>query len=134
MLAFVLMPAGVTLDYFVYPSLLKWLFSLRMGCDLALLFPLAAFSAWGKRYIRVLDKAAVVLPTIFMCAMIFASEGTVSPYYAGLNLVLTGVCLPSRTPWRKGRRSAASLWCRIRSRASCMVGQGCNGRTFRARD
>jgi two-component system sensor histidine kinase PhcS len=93
-LAMVLMPAGVTLDYFVYPKLITWLFAIRIACDVALFLPVAAlFTPWAKKYIHVLDKAAVVLPTICMCSMIFASEGTVSPYYAGLNLVLTGVCL-----------------------------------------
>lgn len=93
-LALVLMPAGFTLDYFVYPSMLLQLFELRIACDLALLpFLGLLYIPWGRKYVRLLDKAPAVLPTICMCGMIFASAGTVSPYYAGLNLVITAVCI-----------------------------------------
>jgi two-component system, sensor histidine kinase PhcS len=90
----VLMLAGFTLDYFVYPSLLGHLFRIRLLCDAALLpFVVVYFTPWGRRHIKLVDKACIAIPTVFMCWMIFASEGTVSPYYAGLNLVVTGTCL-----------------------------------------
>jgi len=119
-LALVLMPAGITLDYFVYPSLLKWLFALRIACDIALILPVAAlFTHWATRYIHVLDKAAAVLPTICMCCMIFASEGTVSPYYAGLNLVITAVCL--LFPYSLVEGAAVCSFILVSYTAACVV-------------
>ncbi len=93
-LTLVLVPAYVGLDYFVYPELWKRIFVGRLLCDLAQL-PcfLALFTAWGKRHVVLLSKYPPLAPCITICWMIYASEGVISPYYAGINLVLVGVCL-----------------------------------------
>lgn len=103
MLSLLLVPAGVTLDYFVYPDL-KWpILRARLMCDLALVpwFVLAC-TPFGHRYIRLLDKPCAILPSLAICWMIYASEGAVSPYYAGLNLIMVGVCLVMPYTTREG--------------------------------
>jgi len=85
-----LMPAGVILDYAVYPGLaaqflkLRFLSSVLIGAFLTfLLTPL------GRKYYRLLGISLFMLPASFIAYMIYASpEGAASPYYAGLNLVL----------------------------------------------
>jgi signal transduction histidine kinase len=90
----ILMPAGVILDYAVYPEAaypglalqflrLRFLSSVLIGVFLTvLLTPL------GRKYYRFLGISLFMLPASFIAYMINASEGAASPYYAGLNLVL----------------------------------------------
>ena len=93
-IAMVLVPACIGLDYFAYPTLLGRIFVSRMICDLFLLLPfLALYTSWGVSHIRLLANAPPLVPCITICWMIYATEGVFSPYYAGLNLVLVGVIL-----------------------------------------
>jgi two-component system, sensor histidine kinase PhcS len=93
-LTLVLVPAYVGLDYVVYPSLWHQIFIGRLLCDVAQLPCLALlYSQWGKRHVVLLSKYPPLAPCITICWMIYASEGVISPYYAGINLVLVGVCL-----------------------------------------
>jgi signal transduction histidine kinase len=97
-LALVLMPAGITLDFFVYPEELGALFLSRMLCDAGVLVILALlFTGFGARHIRVLGIAWALLPCAAISWMIFHTEGVASPYYAGLNLVIIAVSL--LMPW-----------------------------------
>jgi two-component system sensor histidine kinase PhcS len=93
-LTLVLVPAYVGLDHVVYPEIWRRIFVSRLLCDVAQI-PcfIALFTAWGKRHVRLLSKYPPLAPSITICWMIYASEGVISPYYAGINLVLVGVCL-----------------------------------------
>lgn len=93
-LAFLLVPAAVSLDLFVYPELLAPLCESRLWCNVALLgcwlllyTPYAATVAWP------LNNAWLWWPLIAIAWMIYATEGARSPYYAGLNLVMLAACL-----------------------------------------
>lgn len=91
-LSLVLMLAGISLDFFVYPELLQELLSIRILCDAATAVLLAAsFSSLGQRVITPLGHAVMLVPVVSMSLMIYVSEGAMSPYYAGLNLVFLGV-------------------------------------------
>ena len=94
LLAMGLVPAAISLDVFVYPELLRPIFKLRLLCDLALL-PcfISLFTRFGPRNIWWLSNAWLVAPLAVICWMIYASEGSDSPYYAGLNLVMLSACL-----------------------------------------
>lgn len=97
-LALVLVPAGSSLDWFVYPDLFWRIFEIRMVCDVGIGAILALhFTALGRRHIRPLGIAWVLFPAIAINWMIAISEGARSPYYAGLPLVITGVCV--LFPW-----------------------------------
>ena len=88
-LALAMMPAGFTLDYFVYPHLTWKIFQVRLFCDVLLLPCLALLlTPLGKRRIGITGTWWLAMPALSICWMIYASEGAVSPYYAGLNLVL----------------------------------------------
>ena len=93
-LSLVLMPAGVSLDYFVYPHLTWQILQARLLTDLFLI-PcfLILFTTFGRRYVKLLGNLWAVPPTWAICWMIYASEGAISPYYAGLNLIIIGACL-----------------------------------------
>jgi signal transduction histidine kinase len=91
-LVMVLVPFGATLDFFVYPG--QWIFflKLRMLCSLLTMGIWWALSkTWGQRHYRLLGMSWFMLPTFFISLFIFYTEGVLSPYYAGLNLVLIGV-------------------------------------------
>jgi len=84
-----LMPAGFSLDLFVYPDRAKEFFALRLACSLvAAIMWLLHYKDIGQKHLRLLGMAIVLAPAFFIDWMIWATEGTVSPYYAGLNLIL----------------------------------------------
>lgn len=87
-----LMPAGSTLDYFVYREMLGPFFILRVACS-AVAAAIWTFlcTEFGRRHTRWLGVAVPLLPVVFIAAMIGMKEGFASPYYAGLNLVLLAV-------------------------------------------
>ena len=93
-LAMVLVPACFGLDFFVYPDLVWRIFAGRILCDLMLL-PcfLALFTPWGLRHVHFLGNAPPLVPAFTICWMIYITEGVLSPYYAGLNIVMVGVIL-----------------------------------------
>lgn len=98
LLVIILMPAGSLLDWFVYPRLLIPFFALRIACSLA---TAAAWLMLKSRYQKLLYpfliRAWYLLPSFSMSLMIAFSEGATSPYYAGLNLVILGVCAVMQT-------------------------------------
>lgn len=93
-LTFVFMPAGCSLDWFVYNDYFWEFFRLRLICSALLLF------LWwfvttpiGSRNYRILGWIMPALPTLFISIMIYRTTGAESPYYAGLNLVLLGAAI-----------------------------------------
>src|ERR1700683_5208780 len=97
-LVIVLMPFGAILDWFVYPQFLLPLFGLRRLCSLLTgIAWLLLESRWQKQVYPYLIHAWYLLPTVAISLMIAASEGVVSPYYAGLNLVILAVSAVMQT-------------------------------------
>lgn len=97
-LALVLMPAGIALDWFVYRDNAGELFASRMLCDVGVLvILLLLYTGLGARHIRILGIAWALLPCAAISWMIWYTEGVSSPYYAGLNLVIIAVSL--LMPW-----------------------------------
>lgn len=87
-----LMPAGSSLDYFVYPEHFWSFLQLRLWCSvLAALIWGFLYTEHGKRHNSWLGVIVPLLPVIFIARMIAVTEGFASPYYAGLNLVLLAV-------------------------------------------
>ena len=87
-----LMPAGVFLDYFVYPERFTDFLLLRLLCSVlaGVLWALHK-TTLGVRYYRFLGIPIALLPAFFISWMISITEGSESPYYAGLILILLAV-------------------------------------------
>ena len=91
-LALVLIPAGISLDLFVYPDHLAAFFLFRLIADAFILLILFGhFRPWGRRHINTLIFAWMAVPQIVICAMIYIADGFASTYYAGLNLAILGM-------------------------------------------
>ena len=97
MLASIFMPAGLPLDYFVYPQHTLSFFQLRMFSSVL------SLGVWwlvqtplGSRVYHLLGLVVAAIPSFFICCMIYVTEGPASPYYAGLNTVLVGAGLVLR--------------------------------------
>ncbi len=91
-LVMILMPAGAVLDYFVYPRNAAFFLVLRLLCAVCgALVWLVLRTSIREKFDRLLCLVVGLTPAFFMCWMIYATEGAVSTYYAGLNLVLLGV-------------------------------------------
>jgi signal transduction histidine kinase len=93
-LAFIFMPAGASLDYYVYPKQQVEFLKLRLLCSafLALIWFLLKHEIGIKAY-RLLGFLVAFLPLAFISWMIYATNGPNSPYYAGLTLVMLGAAL-----------------------------------------
>ena len=112
-LVLVLVPLGVSLDYFVYPQLMPITIPARVICDLiVLVIYLSLFTKEGQRQVLPLSATAAMAPAITICYMIYLSEGPMSPYYAGVNLVMIGICqLLPYTAWMAGGYCLTVLSC-----------------------
>src|SRR5687768_11364072 len=88
LLGMLLMPAGVVLDYFVYPKKLLPFFKLRVWCSFLIgAFWLVVRTQVGRQHYRLFGIVLAILPAFFITLMI-REDGARSLYYAGLNLVL----------------------------------------------
>jgi signal transduction histidine kinase len=97
LLVVLLMPAGIVLDYFVYPHDLGFFLALRLTCCvLAGGLWYVHTTQFGSRHYRLLGIPIAMLPAFFIAWMIYATEGPASPYYAGLNLILLAVSVVVR--------------------------------------
>ncbi len=96
-LVVVLMPAGISLDFFVYRHYLPFFLALRLACAvLAGVLWLVHHTKFGYRHYRWLGIPIALLPAFFIAWMIYATDGPISPYYAGLNLILLAVSVVVR--------------------------------------
>jgi signal transduction histidine kinase len=93
-LAFIFMPAGASLDFFVYHDKVPEFLRLRLLCSLllGLIFCVLHFRP-GTKFYRVFGGMVALLPLAFISWMIYATQGSSSPYYAGLNLVMLGAAI-----------------------------------------
>ncbi|MCI0744747.1 MAG: ATP-binding protein [Verrucomicrobia subdivision 3 bacterium] len=105
-----LMPLGVVLDYFVYPAKLKLFLFVRLLCSAlaALLWYLHKTDVGIKHY-RLLGLPIALLPAAAISWMIYATEGPVSPYYAGLNLILLAISVVVRWNVRESLLACAAV-------------------------
>ena len=90
-LGIIFMPAGFTLDYFVYPDRVGIFFAGRLVSSALLAgvwFLLG--TEFGRRRYRALGLVEVSIPILCISWMIAVEDGAASTYYAGLNIVLMG--------------------------------------------
>src|SRR5207245_8058774 len=83
---------GVVLDHFVYREHLGFFLILRLACSaLAGCIWYLHTTRVGQEHYKLLGLPIALLPAFFIAWMISVTEGPVSPYYAGLNLILLAV-------------------------------------------
>jgi two-component system sensor histidine kinase PhcS len=88
-LGIVLVPIFGGLDHFAYADKAPKFFLVRLVCSalmLGLFFVLG--TDFGKKYYHFQGIVLLFLPSATISWMVYATEGTASPYYAGLTLVL----------------------------------------------
>ncbi len=89
--------SGVTLDYIVNPQLLWPLVLVRFTAVLAIfILFLVAQTRFTRSRIVLFNFVWAMTVNASICGMVYVTGGAVSPYYAGLNLVIlaAGVLLP----------------------------------------
>jgi signal transduction histidine kinase len=110
-MAFIFVPAGSSLDYFVYKDHLAQFIGIRLLCSalLALIWVLLQKEIWIKFY-RFYGFMVAFSPLAFCSWIIYETDGANSPYYAGLNLIMLGATILLRwTFWDSLLVSAASI-------------------------
>jgi signal transduction histidine kinase len=105
-----LMPFGVLLDYAVYPDQVGYFLKLRLLCSiLVTIIWLLHGTAWGRNHYEALGLPIVMLPAFFIAFMIYVTDGTSSPYYAGLTLILLAVSAVGHWSFRDTMISVSSV-------------------------
>lgn len=92
-----LVPAGISLDYAVYPDRLLEFTLIRIFSDFIIAAILGLhFIPVGRRHVRSLTIAWLLVPLVMIAYMIYDTEGAISTYYAGIILVIVaiGILLP----------------------------------------
>ncbi len=83
------MPGGILLDLNIYPGYALSFLKLRLiSAFLALVLLGLFYTQIGLRHYRILFPLLPLMCQGFISWMIYATEGAVSPYYAGLNLIM----------------------------------------------
>ncbi len=91
-------PLGYNLDHTLYPLQAVFFLKLRFLCAfLAGTCLILAYLPWVKHYEKPLGLLLPLLPNFFTSWMIYATQGSISPYYAGITQVLMAVALVM--PW-----------------------------------
>ena len=91
---FFAMPAGAFLDINIYPQCFSYFLKLRLLSALLALALFALFyTRWGGQSYRLLMLILPLIPQAVFSWMIYSTDGFVSPYYAGYNLVLLAMCI-----------------------------------------
>jgi signal transduction histidine kinase len=90
-LVVLLMPAGIVLDYFIYPDKVGTFLVLRLASAAVGLLLWYLHSPRFHRFQPFLGVPIGLLPAAAIALMIYLTEGESSPYYAGLNLLLLAV-------------------------------------------
>jgi signal transduction histidine kinase len=96
-LAIILMPFGFSLDFFVYREHLVFFLLMRIAASFLIGLVWIWFRMTHEKHDRVFGVMWYMIPTLFMSGMIYHANDPLSPYYAGLNIVLLAVGLLS--PW-----------------------------------
>lgn len=93
----ILVIAGIALDYFSYPDRLGEFALIRLATT-GLIFSILAvlYTAFGRRHVRVLTMAWLLLPQFMIAWMIQDTDGANSIYFVGLHLAMyaVGIILP----------------------------------------
>jgi len=124
-LVMTLMPAGVVLDYFVYPDQLGRFFPLRLASVIVAGIVWAFLrSPHSQRFHRALGLFIALLPVFFICWMIYAASddkggAAGSPYYAGLNLSLLAIAFVMR--WSVDLSILASVMVVVMYLGACLL-------------
>ena len=128
-LVFVLMPSGITLDYFVYPEHLVEFLKLRLLCSLLIVGVWFLHSTpIARKHYPVIGLPIVILPAFFITWMVYKT-GSASPYYAGLNLIMLAVSAVGHWSMLETFLAVGSVI--IMYLASCMA-KGLSGERFGA--
>ncbi len=91
-LAMILVPSGIILDWLTNPTLVWDFLALRLAASAACVLILTAtYSRWASRYVYLLGLAPVFVSAIALEAMIVRLGGYSSPYYAGLMQLILAV-------------------------------------------
>ena len=96
-LSLIALPAGSSVDYFMYPESLGFLFGFRAIFTVLIgSILLLHFTNFGQKHIKILTISYVMVLQLALCTIIFLQDGVNSTYYVSLVIVIlaAGILLP----------------------------------------
>lgn len=92
LISIVIVTLGIPLDYVVYPDQFAQFTVLRLTED-AFLITMYWMTTWPslRRYLYFITFCFTTSVILTVCVIILATDGAISPYYAGINLVMLGI-------------------------------------------
>jgi len=102
-LCIIFVPGGVTLDLFVYREHFAELFAIRLFVSVILigLLVLLLRVRDSLRIVSAISVANALINNLAFCWMVYLTEGALSPYYAGVNLIILGLSVLLLSTWRE---------------------------------
>ncbi len=101
-LSLILMPAGISVDYLIYPQYLYDFVICRIWCNIFLGILLAiANTRFGIKLVSFINIAVVLITGLSLIFMIYLSDGYGSSYYVGVILIY--VAIGALMTWRAWR-------------------------------
>ena len=107
-LSMILMPMGAVMDRYQYPELSPFFLRLRLASSAIVGLAWVWFRITGEKHYRMFGVVWYLAPTVFIAWMVEAAPGPMSPYYAGLNLVL--LALGVLSSWTFVQNLASALF------------------------
>ncbi|MBA4030579.1 MAG: hypothetical protein C0478_06765 [Planctomyces sp.] len=93
-LTLTLIPAGILLDLAGYPEAFYSILRARIACEIVVATVLAIlFIAPERAPVGLLSTIWAFSPSAAIAWMLYVTEGSISPFYAGLNLTILGTCV-----------------------------------------
>lgn len=127
-IAIVALPGGFVLDYFLYPHKFGEFLAFRFGGAIVLAVWSGLLYLAGKHEasikIKILGVLSALTVNASMCLMIRESDGSTSPYYVGVILVLT--CWSTLAPWTVVETAALCVGSLGVYIAACVTNPGFN--------
>lgn len=113
-------PSSAFLDYLVYPEFFATFLEIRLLVTLLILGLFALhYVEFGKKHVVYLTLLLTMLINGYIGILIFYADGSASPYYSGLNLVIlaAGVLFP----WRVRETLFLSLYTLVVFISACLL-------------
>lgn len=117
------MLSGTALDYFLYPERVWQFLAIRAGVDVVLILVMAILLFGKNRENLLLVKVMGVLTGLCInasfCLMVYLTDGAKSPYFAAINLIITGMSV--LLPWRVAETALMSFGSLLFYSIACML-------------
>lgn len=118
------------LDHFAYPEYVALFAALRWTfASFIMILLLMAGSRIGKRYFRLFTVVLPLIPSLFVCIVVFVTRDPATEYYAGLSLCIVAIGFLFHWTYREALMVSVSVLLLYLGASYPAIANGMTGRT-----